>query len=77
MYRRGIISFVFDGDDSLYYPVTNKLNNRVSKSSFPFGLLCDQALNAAKQWEVAKIQQVLGSEALRRDFMELGLIHYS
>ncbi len=60
-----------------YYPVSNKLNNRVSKSSFPFGLLCDQALNAAKQGEAAKIQQVLGTEALRRAFMELGLIHHS
>ncbi len=64
-------------DAHLYYPISNELNNNLSQNFFPFGLLCEQALTAAKQGDVTKIQTVLGSDAQRRNFIELGLIHHS
>ncbi|MBD0787137.1 DUF2235 domain-containing protein [Vibrio sp. Y2-5] len=64
-------------DAHLHYPVQHVFNNDISKYCFPFKLLCEQALDTAKQGDAEKIQQMLGSDAQRRNFMELGLIHHS
>jgi len=60
-----------------YFSVPNELNNHISRYCFPFGLLCEQTLAIAKEGDIDKIQQMLGSDAQRRNFMELGLIHHS
>lgn len=63
----------------LYFPVQRKITYSVHqrRESFPFGLLCEQTLDAAKRGEVEKIQRVLGSDAQRHNFMALRLIHHS
>ncbi|PNH98684.1 phospholipase effector Tle1 domain-containing protein [Vibrio diazotrophicus] len=61
------------------YTVSNQLiyPTARTKSPFSFGELCAQTLVAAKQGQLNKIQQTLGSDEQRANFMNLSLIHHS
>ncbi|WGW01282.1 DUF2235 domain-containing protein [Vibrio sp. YMD68] len=63
----------------LYYPVQSKLlyPHQPALPPYPFGKLCQGALDNAKAGNVDKIQQLLGSQDMLDNFMELGLIHHS
>lgn len=63
----------------LYFTVSNQLPyiSPTTNSPFPFEQLCEQTLIAAKQGQVDKIQQILGSDEQRMNFIKLGLIHHS
>ncbi len=60
-----------------YYPVIDKIKNKVNKSIFSFGALCDQTLTFAKSGDIASIQESLGSVFQRQNFMDLSLVHHS
>ncbi len=60
-----------------YYPVIDEIKNKVNKSIYSFGALCDQTLTFAKSGDIASIQESLGSAFQRQNFMDLSLVHHS
>ena len=64
-------------DAHLHYPVQEHIGNPISKIHFPFGDLCVQTLNAAKQGRIEQLQHILGSDYQKKNFIDLGLIHHS
>ncbi|KOO07404.1 T6SS phospholipase effector Tle1-like catalytic domain-containing protein [Vibrio hepatarius] len=64
-------------DAHLNYPVQDKLKDPKSGNDFLFGKLCKQVLELAKNGDKEKIKLLLGSDAQRYNFMNLGLVHHS
>jgi len=73
----GVVWDANEGDDSLYYPVPSELSNHISKTQFQFGSFCEHILDLAKNGDIGKMLEILGSEDQRKNFIALGLIHHS
>ncbi|MGY5540769.1 T6SS phospholipase effector Tle1-like catalytic domain-containing protein [Vibrio brasiliensis] len=66
-------------DFHLYYPVQSQLAYpyQPTLAPYPFGELCQGALEWAKAGKVHEIEQLLGSQNMLDNFIALGLIHHS
>ncbi|TMX38806.1 DUF2235 domain-containing protein [Vibrio sp. Hep-1b-8] len=66
-------------DAHLYYPVQSQLAYPYLPTlpPYPFGELCQSALEQAKAGKVHEIEQLLGSQSMLDNFIALGLIHHS